>query len=782
MDYNKGRFVPDTYPLSMFSEDGARTPFEGEVCIDDNNDIYYWKQNSTTNVWEKHSRTKDIQDYLDGYEEDTTFPAAKAFISNEILHRMFYDHENMKLWIDGSVSVSEYVYYAVKSISKINGKQRYVTGTEPNDGLENTFALFKLGDKATTIFPISASTWYAVEFYDEDKDLRSTINFMSYQCKNMPIEKNLRQNEAKTVNGNLIRLMDNRIIDFSVRFNQSLGENKGFIYKNQPISVLKASVIKKMADGHRCYSNMDIYPMPITISNSTGESITLNSYIESIGTPETEGRIFKAWSTDGKTYSTLEELNSVVNPGESKVIYALMESEESADNRISLYGFDKIDNTVLGDYECYVNYTYIKTNGETKKYKIDVEQVVVVDNNDVSIDIENENSNREYVSVYVEQIGDASYNTEIEYEFTSADGIDTITIPRSYFGFGRNIVKIIYSESNKEPLVKVDDLTIPIKVTVTVKEDDYRKIDKFIPAGYITNPSRGLYVLNMKYFAHYDDGILEDVTEKVIPLVAPKSSFGELQSCKVKIQLDRLGLVFNTYDFTVYCTDPSISGNNSRVVINGTQASRILFYNGTSFALGLFESDNTQVKTTIDELLSSNALRFNGHSPTHIKVVEVEDFSKAYTDIVDNEDNLIYIQKLKIPMYISPKQDITLGQIIDELSDTSITSVNDYSFNYSSATGVGIGNYNNYSFQYFSINGGNSEVTSVDRNIICKKDKLISFDVDGVKTFPMEVHTKNVSIFSVSKDKPFLVEGYYKDENGKYVCTGCIVHYAQSQS
>ena len=40
-------------------------------------------------------------------------------------------------------------------------------------------------------------------------------------------------------------------------------------------------------------------------------------------------------------------------------------------------------------------------------------------------------------------------------------------------------------------------------------------IDKFIPAGYVTNPGRGLYYINLKYFAHFTNGRIEDITDKV---------------------------------------------------------------------------------------------------------------------------------------------------------------------------------------------------------------------------------------------------------------------------
>ena len=155
-------------------------------------------------------------------------------------------------------------------------------------------------------------------------------------------------------------------------------------------------------------------------------------------------------------------------------------------------------------------------------------------------------------------------------------------------------------------------------------------------------------------------------------------------------------------------------------------------------------------------------MAFNGHSPTHIRVREVEDSTKLYTDIVDSVYNLNYINALIIPVYKSPEEDTTLGEVIDSTQ---------------------IDGFDNYTFQYYSIDGGMNPVTSEDRNIVCPKNKLIKFiNPADEEVFLSKVYTKNASIFSVSKDKPFLVEGYYKDnETGKYICTGGIIHYAQQQ-
>ena len=764
MDYNKGRFVPTINPLSIFSQKDARTPFEGELNVDEEtNDIGFWRKNPTSNLWENISRTKEILEKLNVYEEDTTFPAARAFIADGLIHRFYYNKLDLVCWLDTSVSNSDYKYYAIRSVKKINGKQRYITGNAPHDGSNYLDALTDISEKASLVFEILPNDWYTVEFYDVNKKHKASINYISYPSKVMPIERDLKATGAKEIESKLVRNIDTRLIDVAVKFNQSNGLNSAYLYKNQSVNDLKATVIKRMADGHTCTAEEDIAAIGFIIKNESGEDKTLKTMLEGI-TPTAESRVFKYWSLDKQTEANSEVLTSTVVPGNgSKTfdVYAMMESVNGIEDRIRFSGFDNITTWRTGEYDCTVLFDYIKTDSSvSKKYKVDMYAISVVDNKDVVVSLDNASENRNYVSVLVQQIGTNQFVNIEDYEITHEDGIDNIVIPRDYFGFGRNIVKISYTESIQNPLIKVNDLTLFIPVKVTVKEDDYFDIDKFIPAGYVTNPGRGLYYINLKYFAHFTNGRIEDITDSDrVEVISPvnKSTFGATQAVKVRVYVDHIRRVYHDYEFTVFCADPAISGNNSRVIINNNSNPRILFYNGNSFTLGAFGTGGIQTSVPISSVLDSSVMSFNGNKPTHIRIREVEDSTKVYTDIVDSVNKLVYANKLVIPLYKSPTEDTTLGELIDSLASNT---------------------YDNYNFQYYSINGGESTITQEERSLICPKNKLVKFNENLLS----EVHVKNTSIYSVSKDKPFLVEGYYKDETGKYVCTGGIIHYAQSQS
>ena len=747
MDFNKGRFIPNINPLSAFGKDttDARSPFDGEVCIDDDNNIGYWITDYT-GAWKFINRTQFYQEYLNKYEKDTTFSASKAFNSNEIIRRLFYNKETLKCWLDDNNDVSNYSYYAIKSIKNVNGKQRYISGIDPHDGLDYLNALIPIGEIGNLSFEIFPNIWYSVEFYDSDKKYKSTINYISYPSKIMPIEKNLRQDGIE----NDIRNSHKRLIDVSVKFNQSLGKNKGFIYLNQNISDLKCSIVKNMSGGFICNANPGRIYKKIKIINDTETDILLSDMLNY--TPEDyNGNVFEFFSFDKSNKITSEEATSTVVERKTSIeLYEVYLSEVERNSRITLNGFDNIDNTKIGVYNCNVIYSYIKTNNKTKSFNVSIFNTLILDTkNDKVLSIKKDN---EYTFESIQiKFGNSDFKSIYSYNITSDDDYYYISIPKEELGLGQVIIKISYTSINENSLVDVSDLKLSIPVTVEVKEDDYPDIISFIPAGYITNPGRGLYYINLKFFALFDNGNLYDVTDMVtIEQDINKSSFGITQNCTVSISVDKLKLYKHTYSFTLFCEDPSITGNNSRILINGNTSPKALVYDGYNFKLGKING-NSYSLISLNELIESEpSIRVNG-IPTHISVVDIEHSELQYTPIVENINDLVYIDRLVYKQNEVNKNDndITIGQIIDNSKYEPI---------------------NNYVFIGYSIDGVNV-ISEEDRNINIKKGELVEI---------YRIYMKNQTIYSASKDKSFLVKGYRKDENGKYISTGAVIHYAIS--
>lgn len=243
MDKNKGRLIPNLHTLQYFSDETVRSPFEGELCVDkDTTDIYFWSKNEN-NVWTKNSRTADIQRILDGYGSlgDNTFNNARAFYESGVIHRFFFSQVGQKVWLDNSTDISKFSYYAIKSIALDKGIQRYVTGLVDSDGSDYTKALIPTSNTYGKLTKeIKLNTWYIVEFYDINKTLLHSVNYLSYQSNNMPIDLNTEEGKVS-----------NTITDASVSFSRSYKNGIGYYFIGDNISDLDIYLTITTADGHQ---------------------------------------------------------------------------------------------------------------------------------------------------------------------------------------------------------------------------------------------------------------------------------------------------------------------------------------------------------------------------------------------------------------------------------------------------------------------------------------------------------------------------------------------------
>lgn len=241
MQTNKGRLIPNIRPLS-FLDDNNRSPYDGELMYDDKtNDIYYWAKDEH-NVWVKHSRTAEIQEVLDSYGEsgDNTFQNAEAFYDNGVIHRFFYSQVGQKVWLDRTIDISKYAYYAILSIGLDKGVHKYITGTEDSDGTDYLKALIPTTEKRGTLTKyVLPNTWYTVEFYNAKKVKLNSVNYLSYQTYDMPID-------IKPEDGTLTNTPSNVKLTFS-----TMDKNgEGLLFTDQQISDLKPKLTVIMADGH----------------------------------------------------------------------------------------------------------------------------------------------------------------------------------------------------------------------------------------------------------------------------------------------------------------------------------------------------------------------------------------------------------------------------------------------------------------------------------------------------------------------------------------------------
>lgn len=241
MKTNKGRLIPNIRPLS-FLDDNHRSPYDGELMYDDKtNDIYYWAKDEH-NIWIKHSRTAEIQEVLDSYGEsgDNTFQNAEAFYDNGVIHRFFYSQVGQKVWLDRTIDISKYAYYAIISIGLDKGVHKYITGTEDSDGTDYLNALIPTNVKFGTLTKyVLPNTWYTVEFYNAKKVKLNSVNYLSYQTYDMPID-------IKSEDG----IQTNTPSNVKLTFSRMDENGEGLLFTDQEISDIKPKLTVIMADGH----------------------------------------------------------------------------------------------------------------------------------------------------------------------------------------------------------------------------------------------------------------------------------------------------------------------------------------------------------------------------------------------------------------------------------------------------------------------------------------------------------------------------------------------------
>jgi len=289
METRKGRLIPNVKPLSFFYEERHRSPFEGELNYDSDNNIGFWVKNQN-NVWENHAASANIQSLIDNYGEtgDNTFQNAQAYYESNVIHRFFFNQTGQTVRLDNSIDISRFAYYAILSIGLDKGIRRYVTGLVDSDGSDFEKALIPTSRKVGTLTKdIKLNTWYTVEFYNEKKEMVYSVNYLAYQAFKMPIDL-VGESEDKT----------NTITNVGLTFNQ-VKNGKGLLYKNHPLSELKPKLILTMADRHQVIitdvSKMNLKGFDAIDNSKEGEYLVRAEYNIFDNENESASTIFKSY-------------------------------------------------------------------------------------------------------------------------------------------------------------------------------------------------------------------------------------------------------------------------------------------------------------------------------------------------------------------------------------------------------------------------------------------------------------------------------------------------------
>lgn len=202
------------------------------------------------------------------------------------------------------------------------------------------------------------------------------------------------------------------------------------------------------------------------------------------------------------------------------------------------------------------------------------------------------------------------------------------------------------SQSETGATISPASLTISKTIKVYIIEDIYNELVKIIPAGYIADAATGNPKIVIKFFGHYSNGSVNDITnitQYADDKVLINNSFGVTQNLKVSVPYGNAGLT-KTLSFSI--TVPTYDQASQNPVAISNEAPRFVTFDNTATSGGLYSGKFTSFEVynnangsyeTLDyqAMLSRDDVRLGSHVPTHIRVRDVIDPKYTFTDIVD---------------------------------------------------------------------------------------------------------------------------------------------------
>lgn len=202
------------------------------------------------------------------------------------------------------------------------------------------------------------------------------------------------------------------------------------------------------------------------------------------------------------------------------------------------------------------------------------------------------------------------------------------------------------SQSETGATISPASLTISKTIKVYIIEDIYNELVKIIPAGYIADAATGNPKIVIKFFGHYSNGSVNDITnitQYADDKVLINNSFGVTQNLKVSVPYGNAGLT-KTLSFSI--TVPTYDQASQNPVAISNEAPRFVTFDNTATSGGLYSGKFTSFEVynnangsyeilDYQAMLARDDVRLGSHVPTHIRVRDVIDPKYTFTDIVD---------------------------------------------------------------------------------------------------------------------------------------------------
>ncbi len=778
---NKGRFIPNIHDLSYYGKADTRSPFEGELCVDANTkDVYYWYKDEN-NIWHSVSRTKEIQNVLDGYVKQAVFDGAKSIYQDGQICRLFYDLSNRKVWLNDGFDNSKFSYYTVKAPYYILGEKRYVTGKI--DELEKV--LTPIGQIAESVHEIYSGLWYIVEFYDENKNLKLTKPYLSTPIKQISFDN---------------VLSDTSLISVSLSFNQTDSDGNPVLYKGQDISVLKPKLVLKYLNGvkteieelHRYESiNLRSFNPSKTLLQNLEENDSTYQYIE-----ESNGNI--PWVISEYLNLDYTPISSTQQAEVGTYIRHLI-PKDIYDGRFYIENMDKIDSSVVGNsFNCTANYVYIKPKTENLLHRTENFNIQFYGQNSVSFTVGKESTRVKTIkSIKVRLIGKTEsvvvpLDSESVNTVVNDDNSVTITIPTSYYETGRNLISISYDETNENPAVVIPPFVVSVPFTVKIVDEPYHDVIRTVLATKLSSESSN-YTLEFFVYAILDNFEIRNVTNEVEWVVPYDNSLhGTDQNVTYRIYVDSLKKIYKTYTTKVSIVDPRISGNSSnpKTKISGRFPYTMVYTNNANVngsTVGVFKvvpattgSDGTSVTTiSFNDLLNLPEFTLNGIKAEAIDVYDLKTigYGNAYISTAESLNDLCFRKEIEAVFQVSPSDSMKWYEVFDLVEHYNIQ---DYTReDYGKTSGESTTLVKSYETVIEVDAYGNETKHKVEKwSTVQLGDDIPQSQIGKIVTFK-EFYKRDVTSAILTVNKPLIVVGKAYDEtNKRYICTGAAFFYA----
>lgn len=204
-----------------------------------------------------------------------------------------------------------------------------------------------------------------------------------------------------------------------------------------------------------------------------------------------------------------------------------------------------------------------------------------------------------------------------------------------------------YETASKAVINPAND-TIIKTLDVTIRADIHNDLERLIPVAWVAwDEQSAQYKVRIKYFGHYSNGLVNDITAITTGGDITGLDWGNTRQMTVRVPIGNANQ-YKNFNFSLTLpSNPSGGGASYSLRCKiSTVPTRAITYDPSDNAAGQYSGKitgywvsttdtSTTTQVTGSDLLSSEEAKFNNKIPTHIRIRDVEDPSFLYTSPID---------------------------------------------------------------------------------------------------------------------------------------------------